>query len=178
MTLEEEMRFALDKFCEMKTAVCEREGGPQDLIPMLHFKYRHLNAYCGVVIKGNPIEILPMAWRHILDDGVPEFVMFMVEGYASNKISIEGYRRGEMESDFKSNPDSSVKEVITLQAVDVKTGEQMTAVVSYSYGDDGLPEFDEPNVGACEGEALNCNVPNIFKACREATMNFFDKVAR
>jgi hypothetical protein len=175
MTLEEELKFALGKFCEMKSAMCAQEGGPQDLAPMLHFKYLHLNAYCGMLLPGNPFEILPQAWRQILDDGMPEVVMFMVEGYASEALP-EEYERGAMEKDFKENPESNVKEVITLQAVDIKTGSQMTGIVSYTYGDDGMPMFGNSNIGPCEGEALNCNVAAIVKSCRDATLRFFEKV--
>lgn len=177
MNLEKELRFIIGKFCDMKRALCEREGGPNDLIPMLHFKYQHLNAYCGMLLEGNPIQMVPVAWRKILEDGIPEFMMFMVEGYASTTPDLSNYRKGEMEKDFKNNPGSSVREVITIQAVDIKTGYQMTAVVPYKYGDNGLPEFEEPSVSTCEGDALNCNIPYLFKSCREATMNFFDKVA-
>lgn len=177
MNLEKELRFIVGKFCEMKKGLCQREHGPHDLIPMLHFKYQHLNAYCGMLLEGNPIEMVPVAWRKVLEDGMPEFMMFMVEGYATSKPSLEGHVRGEMEKDFKENPASTVSEVITVQAVDIKTGAQMTAVVPYKYGDDGLPEFGEPTVGPCEGEALKCNIPYLFKSCREATVNFFDKVA-
>lgn len=176
MTLEEELKFALGKFCQMKRTMCEREGGPQDLAPMLHFKYQHLNAYCGVLLMGNPFEMIPEAWRKILDDGVPEFVMCMVEGYASSK-PISEYKKGQMEQDFKENPGSEVMEVITLQAVDIKTGKQMTGMVSYKYGDDGMPEFEEPNFNSCEGQAMECNIPSIFKACRDATVKFFGKIA-
>lgn len=174
-TLEEELRYVLGQFCRMKREMCIREGGPYDLAPMLHFKYRHLNAYCGVMIMGNPFEMVPSAWRKILDDGMPEFMMLMVEGYASEKN--QGYKKGQMERDFKENPDSDVREIITVQAVDIKTGKQMTGLVSYKYGDDGLPEFGEMSVGPCEGQALECNVPDMFRACRNATLGFFEQVA-
>jgi hypothetical protein len=170
MKIEDELDVAVRTFCNMKRMMCEREGGPYDLHPMLHFKYKHLKAYAGILLKGNPLEEAPVAWRKIMDHGTPEFVMLMVEGYASTKV--DDYERGRMERDFKDNPDSEVREVITLQAVDIKTGRQLTALVPFRYGDDGLPEFEEPKVGPCDGRALEANVPSMMNNCRKLTLDF------
>ena len=62
------------------------------------------------------------------------------------------------------------REAITIQAVDIKTGRQMTGIVRYGYGDDGLPVFDEPSIGDCEGQALECRVPSIIGLCRDHTL--------
>ena len=97
MDLEKELNVAVRAFCKMKLSVCKIEEGPHDLVPMPHFKYSHLNAYCGMVLDGgNPLEMLTHSWRKILDDGIPEFVMFMVEGYASTKNVPEEIRRSPL----------------------------------------------------------------------------------
>lgn len=168
MKIEEEVKIAVSTFCKMKRAMCERENGPYDLAPMLHFKYSHLKTYCGMLLAGDPVEMVPPAWGRILEDGIPEFVMLMVEAYASENV--DNYRKGAMEQDFKNNPDSRVREAITIQAVDIKTGRQMTGIVRYVYGDDGLPVFDEPSIGECEGKALECRVPSIIGMCRDQTL--------
>lgn len=175
MTLEEELKFIANHFCGMKYTVCERESGPADLIPMLHWKYKHLNAYTGMLLEGNPFEVVPHAWRKVLDDGMPDFMMLMVEGYVCPKN--EEYKRGELEEDFKENPTSEVMEAITIQAVEIKTGKQMTAVISYVYDDDGLPDFRDPMIGPCEGVALEHNVPAMLKKLRDMTVNFFQDAA-
>lgn len=176
MTLEDEVRFITDHFCGMKTALCEREGGPSDLLPMLHFKYRHLNAYCGMVLPPEEtVEALPAAWSKVLEDGIPEFMMIMVEGYAGTKT--EEYERGAMERDFRENPSSSVREVITIQAVDIKTGNQITSVVPYGYDDRGMPEFDDPKIAPCVGEALEFNIPAMFRQFRDLAVNLLDEAA-
>lgn len=172
MNIQDELKSAVGVFCRMKRLVCEKEGGPHDLTPMIHFKYQHLNAYCGGVLMGDPFEMAPMLWRKVLDDGIPEFMMLMMEGYAS---TTQPTKHGDLEKDFKENPDSTVREVITVQAVNIKTGEQFTAVVPFKYGDDGLPEFDEPSLGPCEGEALQSRVAIMFSACRNATINFLQE---
>lgn len=171
MTLEEELDIAVRAFCNMKKAMCERERGPYDLQPMLHFKYKHLKSYCGALLAGNPLQEAPAAWRKVMDHGIPEFVMLMVEGYASLKGS-EGYERGRMERDFKENPDSEVSEVVTIQAIEIKTGRQLTALVPFRYGDDGLPEFEDAKVGPCDGPALEANVPYMMSQCRKFTLDF------
>lgn len=102
--------------------------------------------------------------------------MLITEAYAST-TKPEDYQHGEMEKDFKNNPESKVSEVITVQAVEVKTGKQVTAMVSYKYGDDGLPEFSDPTIGECEGPALECRVATIFKHCRDLTLALNGKVA-
>lgn len=172
MTLEEEVKFALAKFCEMKTMLCERDGGPSDLIPMLHIKYRHLKPYCGMLLEGNPSEMLPVAWGRVVQDGIPEFVMIMVEGYAGANRDARTHKKGEMEKDFKENPCSDVMEVITIQAVDIRTGNQITGIVSYKYDDTGRPEFGTPSVNPCDGEALLCNIPSMMAHCRNLTVQF------
>ena len=169
MEIKKELEIAVSTFCKMKRAMCEREGGPYDLAPMLHFKYGHLRTYCGMLLAGgDPVEMIPHAWERILEDGIPEFVMLMVEAYSSENV--DNYRKGAMERDFKENPESKVREAITIQAVDIKTGRQMTGIVRYGYGDDGLPVFDEPSIGDCEGQALECRVPSIIGLCRDHTL--------
>lgn len=171
MTLEDELDLAVRTFCRMKTMMCEREGGPHDLQPMLHFRYKHLKSYCGIMVMGNPLDEVPKAWHKVMDHGTPEFVMLVLEGYASLK-GAEDYERGRMERDFKENPDSEVREVITLQAVEIKTGRQLTAIVPFRYGDDGLPEFEDAKVGPCDGQALGANVPDMMNQCRNLTLDF------
>lgn len=176
MNLEKELRVAIKNFISMKKDICEQESGPSDLVPMIHFKYQHLAVPCGAVIVGDPFHIVPQAWRRILDDGIPEFIMFMAEGYSSSKNS-ENRQRGDLEKDFKENPCSDVTEVITIQAVDIKTGIQMSAMAEYKYNDNGQPEFGKIHLGKCEGDTLKSNVAMMFATCRNATLEFFGKVA-
>lgn len=176
MNIQDELRRAVDIFTNMKRMACEQNGGPHDLAPMIHFKYRHLKGCCGGLLAGDPFQLVPMAWRKVLDQGIPEFMMLMIEGYSS-ATPPENHERGCLEKDFKENPDSKVKEVITIQAVDIKTGNQFTAIVPYKYDDEGIPEFEEPSIGACEGEALNSNIPAMFAACRNATVTFLEEAA-
>jgi hypothetical protein len=177
MNLEDEVKTAIQAFISMKKDMCERQSGPFDLAPMLHFKYKHLKGYCGVLLigEGSPMEMAAAAWGKVLGHGVPEFMMFMVEGYATQNPS--EYKKGDMERDFKNNPDSKVMEVITIQAIDIKTGLQMTGIVPYKYDDSGLPVFDEPGVNECSGESLNANIPALMGQCREATLRVIGKVA-
>lgn len=174
MNLEEELKSAAEKFCMMKREMCRIEHGPQDLAPMLHFKYKHLSVPCGIVIMGSPFQMVPPAWRKVLDDGIPEFMMLMVEGYASKNPTGE---KGSMEDDFKNNPESDVVEVITIQAIEIDTGKQMSCMVEYKYGDDGLPQFGDARIGPCEGAAMNSSVAEMFKGCRDATVGFFERAA-
>lgn len=175
MKLIEEIKIALDTFVKMKVACCKNNNGPQDLIPMLHFKYSHLNGYCGVLLPGgHPNETVVMAWEQIVQDGIPEFMIVMVEGYAKKNISTK-YKRGEMEEDFKNNPESEVVEILNIHGIDMKTGDQADGLVSYKYNDKGLPDFDEPTYAPCTGESLKANMPMIFTSCRYATLATMNK---
>lgn len=165
----DEVQTALDLFMKMKAGVCEHHGGPHDLTAMLHFKFKHLNGYCGAVLAGgHPLETIPMAWQHIIQDGQPEFMLVMTEGYAS-ATPIENYKRGSMEEDFKNNPNTEVFEIINVHGIDIKTGQQADAVVKFHY-EDGVPTFDEVQSNMCEGQALEANIPRLFRMCREATL--------
>lgn len=178
MELTKEIEIALETFKKMKASVCDHMRGPHDLAPMLHLKYPHLNGYCGVLLpEGHPTDTVPAAWERVIQDGVPEFVIVMVEGYAtiSDTALPKDYRRGEMENDFKSNPESKVLEVLNIHGIDMKTGNQADGFVAYRYNDSGLPEFEEPSYGPCEGEALQANMPRIFTACRQITLDIMKK---
>lgn len=176
MKIQDEIKTALETFQNMKKYCCEKNKGPTDLAPMLHFKYKHLNAYCGVLLgEGHPLETIPHAWGQIVQDGVPEFVVVMTEGYAKVGGDPSDYRKGDMEKDFKNNPDSEVLEVLNIHGIDLGTGKQADGFVSFKYGDDGLPVFDEPSYGDCEGAALGANIPILFEACRQATFATLNK---
>lgn len=174
MKLADEVKLAMQTFMKMKSSVCESNKGPQDLAPMLHFKYSHLKGYCGVVLAGgHPLQTIPVAWEHIIRDGLPEFVMVMTEAYASTHQKNEppqNYRKGQMEEDFKNNPCSDVMEIINVHGINIKTGEQYSGMVAFHYDDNGQPVFDEPDYNECAGEALKANIPALFSACRHATL--------
>jgi hypothetical protein len=177
MKLNEEIRIAMETFMKMKASMCQVHKGPYDLAPMLHLKYQHLNGYCGVLLagEGHPMNLIPSAWEKIVENGIPEFVIAMIEGYASKNENPQNYRRGQMEEDFKNNPDSTVVEVLNIQAIDIKTGNQISGFVSFKYNDKGQPEFEIPEYSPCEGESLNANIPRIFSLCRDATLEFMRK---
>lgn len=170
MNLVNEVETAMKAFIKMKAAVCKSSNGPQDLAPMLHFRYQHLKGYCGVVLTGgHPSVLIPSAWQKIIEDGIPEFMIIMTEGYARSGQP-EKYRKGQMEEDFKNNPNSDVFEVINIHGIDIKAGNQYSGMVTFKYDDQGQPLFDSPSYAKCEGEALNANLPMLFSACREATL--------
>lgn len=170
MELAEEVEIAMKTFIKMKESVCAFNKGPQDLAPMLHFRYQHLKGYCGVLLaEGHPLHSIPGAWEQIIRDGIPEFVIVMTEGYASTGPR-ENYQKGQMEQDFKNNPDSEVMEIINIHGISMKSGEQHTGMVVFRYDDHGQPVFEEPSYSKCEGEALNANIPALFAACRGATL--------
>lgn len=173
MELIKEIKVAMETFIKMKSSMCQINNGPFDMAPMLHLKYQHLKSYCGVVMNGcgNPVDAIPGAWEKVLENGYPEFVMIMTEAYAAKSKEIsEDYVKGQMEEDFKSNPESEVVEILNVHAIDIKTGKQATGFVNFKYNDKGQPEFDDPIYNDCEGDALKANVPAIFAACRSATL--------
>ena len=176
-----ELRRALEFFGEMKASVCRDNSGPVDLPPILHFKFKHMRDFCGLMVseQGDPIAALPKSWQHILENGVPEIVMYMTEGYVkklpkdSNTDKLPtGHIRGEFEREFKEDPSTDVREAITMQAVDIESGKQFSGMLLYKYDDSGVPEFEDVEVVPCEGPALEARMASVFANCRSATLKY------
>lgn len=180
MPLLDAVKDALDKFKEVKLGMCQRFKGPIDLIPMLHLKYQHLANFCGMMVDapGDPIDALPKMWARTFDHGFPEILMFVTEGYIkiARKEDANTYARGQFEEDFKTNPGSDVREAITVHAVEMKTGEQVSGVVAYKYDDAGLPVFDPATtiICSCSGEALMTRMSKVFTRCHELSRQYIE----
>lgn len=125
------------------------------------------------LLEGHPTETLPVLLNYLLhkmeeDGGVAkyEWLAYVVEGYfrpADEVADPEGYERGTMETEYKTNPASTVREgiIVTMFPWD---GDALTVSVPFGMGDDGLPVFDEMTEIGSHGGG---NIPDIFTAFRQ-----------
>lgn len=94
-----------------------------------------------------------------------EFLMIVVEGYVreveneDDEISVANLpERGELEKDYKENPFSTVREAITITALDWNCSGVWSATSPYGYSDSGVPVWGETVANfypIVEGEELN-----------------------
>lgn len=71
------------------------------------------------------------------------FVAMMGEAYHRSDNVPENYEKGDMKTDFETNPASSVKECVIVNAVDWKGKKLHSRVAPYVYDDKGVPRFEE-----------------------------------
>ena len=141
MTLETLCREALSRFQKVKVAKCEQRTGPANLLVMVEATFRLNSKSQVMMLSGDPRESLPTALEQLLSLGSPEMVVLLADGYARPEGLPANYHLGQLAEDFKNNPLTSVREILTVEGINTLTGSQHQIVVPYAYGDDGLPYF-------------------------------------
>jgi hypothetical protein len=101
---------------------------------------------------GHPIAVFPSIWDRILEEGNPDFLAFVVEGYEGSFRDGENYQRGQFERDFKENPVSDVTETLLIAGVDIRQDRHRNTMITFSYDDRGMPRFTRyPWADDCNG---------------------------
>jgi hypothetical protein len=76
-----------------------------------------------------------------------EFLILAVEGYRDTMTEAdkmpEGWSRGDLAKDFAENPFTTVKEGVIVSGVDWEHEYAINGACTYSYDDNGVPQFDE-----------------------------------
>lgn len=148
---------------------CEENNGPTDGPPMLLGELEDGSGFMMPdTLDGHPTEHLPMMLG-VLEEGLMEkqgslrwkWLAYVVEGYASPDDP-KDYERGDMENDYKTNPESPVREgvIITLFPWD---GESMNVTHLYRYDDKGVPVWDDEPMYAEETGGM---IPLFFRSFR------------
>lgn len=173
----DKIKAALKTYMQMKKDFCANNNGPYDLAPLLNIEFENVPGFVVTNLPpGHPVDqlinVFPVMieFGHQNNHGNINSMILLTEGYSiagKNKDGIESYARGDLEKDFKSNPDSNVIEVLNVQAIDMLTGEQSAGFVSYKYDDKGAPEFNNPDFIICEGDNLQGNIAMLFNKCYE-----------
>ena len=119
---------------------------------------------------GHPTETLPLMLSVLAEMMHDKFssvrwnwLAYVVEGYASpsqNGEAPEGWHRGMLEEEYKTNPTSDVREGLIVSMYSWE-GESIGATVFYRYDDNGLPVYDEPNLSE---QRMEGTIADIFTA--------------
>lgn len=100
----------------------------------------------GRIMMSVPISGRDPYGDEVMQRLVPPFkadaVCIVSEGYCKPQELPEGYKRGDMQKEYESDPFSEVKPALVLLAVDLKTQKSGMLLLPYKYDDRGVPTFD------------------------------------
>lgn len=127
-----------------KTEICTEDNGISDMQSFVVFQRGDLFECRQSGKNGHPFESLPDVLSEAYNDGLDEFdtVSIVVDSYVRLKKldSNTGYKQGDLEKEYKRNPNSSVSEALTVVTYGYNGG-SAGRCVTYVYNDQGLPEF-------------------------------------
>lgn len=127
-----------------KTEVCQEDNGVTDMQSFVVFQRGDVFECRQSGVDGHPFESLPDVLSDAFSDGLGEFdtVSIVVDSYVRLKPEsrIADYRRGDLDREYKNNPNTDVSEALTVATYGYH-GESAGKCVTYVYNDKGLPEF-------------------------------------
>ena len=126
-----------------KTEICQADNGISDMQSFVVFQRGDVFECRQSRVDGHPFEGLPDVLSDAFKDGLTEFdtVSIVVDSYVREGTKPPtDYRRGDLEHEYKNNPNASVVEALTVATYGYH-GESAGRCVKYVYNDKGLPEF-------------------------------------
>ena len=126
-----------------KTEICQADNGISDMQSFVVFQRGDVFECRQSRVDGHPFEGLPDVLSDAFNDGLTEFdtVSIVVDSYVREGMKPPtDYRRGDLEHEYKNNPNASVVEALTVATYGYH-GESAGRCVKYIYNDKGLPEF-------------------------------------
>ena len=126
-----------------KTEICLEDNGISDMQSFVVFQRGDVFECRQSRVDGHPFEGLPDVLSDAFNDGLTEFdtVSIVVDSYVREGMKPPtDYRRGDLEHEYKNNPNASVVEALTVATYGYH-GESAGRCVKYVYNDKGLPEF-------------------------------------
>jgi hypothetical protein len=127
-----------------KTEICKEDNGISDMQSFVVFQKGDMFECRQSGVDGHPFELLPDVLSDAYNDGLDEFdtVSIVVDSYVRLKKvdSVTGYKRGDLEREYKNNPNAPVSEALTVATYGYDGG-SAGKCVTYVYDDNGLPEF-------------------------------------
>ena len=126
-----------------KTEICQEDNGITDMQSFVVFQRGDVFECRQSRVDGHPFEGLPDVLSDAFNDGLTEFdtVSIVVDSYVREGMKPPtDYRRGDLEHEYKNNPNASVVEALTVATYGYH-GESAGRCVKYVYNDKGLPEF-------------------------------------
>ena len=127
-----------------KVEICREDNGISDMQAFVVFQKGDTFECCQSGVDGHPFESLPSVLNEAYNDGLDKFdtVSIVVDSYV--RLIPQGdaktYERGDLETEYKNNPNTSVSEALTVATYGYDGG-SAGRCMSYVYNDKGLPEF-------------------------------------
>ena len=167
MSLQQICTDASVRLRNAKTAICKRAGGVADLHPMLDYKLRRDDKRrVRYLPPGDVASSFPAVWQQIVEDGVPDFVILLMEAYTSTASASSYHGHGHYAGDFKENPLSEVIENLLVVGVEIHAGRQHWIRIPYSYDDNGMPAYGEADAFTYTPDNLDHGViPKMLADC-------------
>lgn len=165
--LKRHVAETLDMFAGMKRAV-HRQEGPDAVLPACLVVVGQSGPSAVLMLgHSHPLDNVATAWLQMLDDHKPAAVLFFTEGYMAGPSA--GSTPGPLEQSYRDDPGSDVREVLTLEAVDIETGRQVSGAVAFTLAERGELLFDEPLVFEIDSRKDNGRIPSVLSLLRDAT---------
>jgi hypothetical protein len=173
-TPQEVVEFVAEKAKFAKYAWCEDNEGMADAPPLLMGQFPDGSGFIMPdLMEGHPSDTLPKLLSALIEameehNGSAEYswLAYVVEGYYRPQTDEmpDGWMRGDLEQEYKTNPVSDVREgiIVTVYPWD---GESHAKTIPVSVGDNGLPVFgDISDEGIGIGGGV---IPTIFEGFRK-----------
>jgi len=165
---EEKLRM----FVDMKTTLSRKHRGPVDLDPHL-ILIPQGGTTDGLITKlpGHPNETMPTAWLMMLEKLTPTVVFLVTEAFAKPSHSGPA-ERGQFAKEFRTDPTTDIKELLSVTSIDIKTGMMGYAHVMFKNDDRGLPKFEDLTYAdaASDPDVTYGAVPAMMSFLRDATI--------
>lgn len=151
MNVVDVARIHMEITMTTKKAACDNAGGPTDLSPMMIWQNEANEVSLMLVdAKGTTTDYMPKALNLVAQQSM-KFLCFVSESFGISLGSteeldkfMETNRPGSLRAKFSdTGPLSGVNELISLNCINIESGEQAQAIVKFTYDDRGQPVFDE-----------------------------------
>ena len=154
-----------------KTEICLEDNGISDMQSFVVFQRGDVFECRQSGVDNHPFESLPDVLSDAFSDGLTEFdtVSIVVDSYVREGMKPPtDYRRGDLEHEYKNNPNASVVEALTVATYGYH-GESAGRCVKYVYNDIGLPEFtvlNDSNETAMRSEFVDYVMSKFIDFCK------------
>lgn len=127
-----------------KTELCLEDRGVSDMQSFVVFQTGDMFECVQSGVNGHPFESLPSVLNLAYNEGKHKFdtVSLVVDSYVRMKTDNipKDYKPGDLQQEYKNNPNSSVVEALTVTTYGYHGG-SAGKCVKYIYNDAGVPEF-------------------------------------
>jgi hypothetical protein len=165
--LRQHVAETLKMFAEMKRELCRKEDAAAVLPSCLVAVPESGQTAVLMLGHGHPLENVATAWLQMFADYKPAAVLLFAEGYMAGEQTRA--HLGQLEDSYQNDPGSDVREVLTLEAVDIETGQQVSGAVAFTLAERGELVFDEAKVFELDTGTDNGNIPDVLGLLRDAT---------